>query len=116
MAISLSSANLLVGTADGLIHTYDIPSHQLMRTILTHKGAPITHIQTMIKPPDLVGHITLEIAIGSDPKDIIPVKPIMPFHRIRDVKAREGHEVTVMLQHNKMVFLFLYQSIGCSCQ
>ncbi|KAF8202202.1 WD40-repeat-containing domain protein [Pholiota molesta] len=99
ICISLTSTILLVGTTDGLIHLYDIPSHQQLRTISTHKGMSIAHLQTMIKPPDLIGHISLDFRPGgsSDSKDIIPVKPVMPFQRTRDPKAREAHEITIML-------------------
>ncbi|KAF9531734.1 WD40 repeat-like protein [Crepidotus variabilis] len=103
MAISLSSSSLVVGTVEGLVQIYDIPSHQLIRTISTHKGVPISHVQTMIKPPDLIGHISLEIQIGSDTKDVIPVKPIVPFQRTRDVKSREAHEIAVMLPYYKKI-------------
>lgn len=99
ICISLSSTILLVGTSDGLIHLYDIPSHQLLRTISTHKGMSIAHLETMIKPPDLIGHISLDFRVGTslDFKDLIPIKPIVPFQRIRDAKSREAHEVTTML-------------------
>lgn len=99
ICISLTSTILLVGTLDGLIHLYDIPSHQLLRTISTHKGMSIAHLETMIKPPDLIGHISLDFRVGAslDFKDLIPIKPIVPFQRIRDAKSREVHEVTTML-------------------
>ena len=53
----------------------------------------------MLKPPDLVGHISLSLNVGSfsDTKDIIPVRPVVPFHRMKDAKAREAHEVMMML-------------------
>jgi pre-rRNA-processing protein IPI3 len=88
-----------VGTATGLIHIYDIASHQLLRTISAHKGMSISHLTTMLKPPDLVGHISLSLNLGSsaDAKDIIPMRPIVPFHRMKDSKAREAHEVAMML-------------------
>ncbi|KAJ3517759.1 hypothetical protein NLJ89_g314 [Agrocybe chaxingu] len=97
ICISLTSTTLLVGTSEGLIHLYDIPSHQQLRTISTHKGMPIAHLETMIKPPDLIGHINLDFKTGSDPKDVIPPKPVSPFQRTRDIKARDAHEITVML-------------------
>ena len=98
ICISLTSSILLVGTSGGLIHLYDIPSHQLLRTISTHKGLSIAHLETMIKPPDLIGHISLDFRVGiADTKDTIPVKPVMPFQRMRDAKARDAHEVTMML-------------------
>ena len=98
ICISLTSSILLAGTSGGFIHLYDIPSHQLLRTISTHKGLSIAHLETMIKPPDLIGHISLDFRVGTmDTKDIIPVKPVMPFQRMRDAKARDAHEVTMML-------------------
>lgn len=99
LTISLTSSLLLVGTATGLIHLYDIASHQLLRTISTHKGMSISHLATMLKPPDLVGHISLSLNLGSsaDAKDIIPMRPVVPFHRMKDSKAREAHEVAMML-------------------
>lgn len=99
ITISLTSSLLLVGTATGLIHIYDITSHQLLRTISTHKGMSISHLATMLKPPDLVGHISLSLNIGSsaDAKDIIPMRPVAPFHRMKDSKAREAHEVAMIL-------------------
>ncbi|KAL7280794.1 hypothetical protein ACG7TL_005738 [Trametes sanguinea] len=56
MAISLTGAMLLAGTTSGLIHVYDIASHQQLRTLSSHKGMAITHLSTMLRPPDLVGH------------------------------------------------------------
>ncbi|CAL1714772.1 unnamed protein product [Somion occarium] len=99
LAISLTSSLLLVGTATGLIQIYDIASHQLLRTISTHKGFSITHLSTMLKPPDLVGHVSLSLGTGSTPdaRESIPVKPVTPFQRMRDPKARELHEVAIML-------------------
>src|SRR5882757_1049045 len=97
--MSLTGSLLLVGTATGLIHLYDIASHQLLRTISTHKGMSISHLATMLKPPDLIGHISLSLNLGgfSDTKDVIPVRPVVPFHRMKDAKARDGHEVMMML-------------------
>ncbi|KAG2353724.1 WD40-repeat-containing domain protein [Suillus spraguei] len=71
----------------------------LLRTISTHKGMSISHLTTMLKPPDLVGHVSLSLNLGSsaDAKDIIPVRPIVPFHRMKDPKTREAHEVVMML-------------------
>ncbi|KAF8075050.1 WD40-repeat-containing domain protein [Lyophyllum atratum] len=105
ISISLTSSHLLVGTETGLIHVYDIPSHQLLRTISTHKGLAITHLATMLKPPDLIGHINLNLAVGStaDTKDVIPVKPVSPFQRMRDPKMREAHEVAILLPAQRIV-------------
>jgi pre-rRNA-processing protein IPI3 len=79
---------------------YDIPSHQLMRSISTHKGLIITHLGTMLKPPDLIGHVSLNLSTSAstaDLRDVVPIKPVMPFQRIRDVKNREAHEVSMLL-------------------
>ncbi|KAF5373264.1 hypothetical protein D9615_007472 [Tricholomella constricta] len=105
LAISLTSSHLLVGTEAGLIHVYDIPSHQLLRTISTHKGLAITHLATMLKPPDLIGHVNLNLTVGniSDAKDVIPVKPISPFQRMRDPKTREAHDVLILLPAQRSV-------------
>ncbi|KAF8967688.1 WD40 repeat-like protein [Flammula alnicola] len=106
ICISLTSTILLVGTLDGLIHLYDIPSHQLLRTISTHKGMSIAHLESMVKPPDLIGHINLDFRVGNsaDSKDAIPVKPVMPFQRMWDMKARDAHEITMMLPSHNTVY------------
>ena len=99
MTISLSSSLLLVGTATGILQIFDIASHQPLRNFSTHKGFSITHIQTMLKPPDLIGHVSLSLNVGSaaDPRETIPVRPVAPFQRMRDPKTREAHEVVMML-------------------
>ncbi|KAI0352337.1 WD40 repeat-like protein [Trametes cingulata] len=102
MAISLTGSMLLAGTATGLVHIYDIASHQLLRTLSSHKGMAITHLSTMLRPPDLIGHISLTLSSGTagDARENIPVRPVAPFQRIRDAKAREAHEVNLVLPHN----------------
>ncbi|KIM68122.1 hypothetical protein SCLCIDRAFT_1209520 [Scleroderma citrinum Foug A] len=95
ISISMTTSLLLVGTVSGLIHLYDIASHQLLRSISAHKGMSITFLATMLKPPDLVGHISL--SSSADAKDVIPVRHVAPFQRMKDPKAREAHEVTMML-------------------
>lgn len=114
LSISLTSALLLVGTSTGLIQIYDIPSHQLLRTISTHKGLCISHVATMLKPPDLVGHISLTLNVGSsaDARDVIPVKPVAPFQRMRDTKAREAHEVSMILPIQDMVHIRCHINLG----
>ncbi|KAH7890699.1 WD40-repeat-containing domain protein [Phlebopus sp. FC_14] len=99
LTISFTSSLLLVGTATGLIHVFDIASHQLLRTISTHQGMSISFLATIFKPPDLIGHLSLSLNISSvaDAKDVMPVRPVAPFHRMRDAKLREAHEVTMML-------------------
>lgn len=99
MAISLTGTSLLVGTETGHINIYDILSHQLLRTISSHKGMSITYLTTMLKPVDLIGHVSLSLNVRNmlDAKDVIPVKPVMPFQRMKDAKLRDVHEVTMML-------------------
>ncbi|KAJ3837890.1 WD40 repeat-like protein [Lentinula raphanica] len=97
--LSLSlTCNLLVGTSTGLIHIYDTPTHQLLRTISTHKGLSISYLATLLKPVDLTGHVSFNLNSSVTSVDMIPVKPVVPFQRMRDAKARESHEVTMMLQ------------------
>jgi len=61
----------------------------------------ISHIQTIVKPSDLIGQISLEMKAGMDARDILPVKAVAPFQRIRDSKTREAHEVTLMWSSSK---------------
>ncbi|KAH7335164.1 WD40-repeat-containing domain protein [Rhizoctonia solani] len=89
LCISYTSTHLLIGTASGSILIYDLESHQLLRSIATHKdkGLSVTYLQCMLKPID---HDTKE-------KDPIPLRPVIPFQRMRDLKARETHQVMVMI-------------------
>ncbi|KAH9169914.1 WD40 repeat-like protein [Lactarius sanguifluus] len=87
LSFSLTGALLLAGTALGNVHVYDVPSHQLLRTINAHPA--------LLKPPDLVGHVQL----GGDKDGGIPVLPILPFQRMREARPREAHEVTMVLPH-----------------
>ena len=99
MTASVTGSSLLVGTEGGLVHLYDIASHQLLRTIASHKGGAITFLRSILKPIDLVGHISLNLHVNgaTDAKDVIPIRPILPFQRIKDAKQRDAHEVTIML-------------------
>ncbi|KIY53401.1 WD40 repeat-like protein [Fistulina hepatica ATCC 64428] len=96
MTISCTSASLLVATPAGSIHVYDIASHQLVRTIRTLNGLSVTHVATMMRPPDLIGHVSLSLGAG-DGKDTVSVRPVAIFQRTRDVKARAAHEVPMLL-------------------
>ncbi|KAI0272527.1 WD40-repeat-containing domain protein [Gloeopeniophorella convolvens] len=97
ICLSLTGALLLVGTTVGNVHVYDVPSHQLLRSINAHPGGglAVTHLTTLLKPPDLVGHVQL----GGNKDGGIPVRPIVPFQRMREARLREAHEVTMMLPH-----------------
>ncbi|KAH9975991.1 WD40 repeat-like protein [Lactifluus volemus] len=103
LALSLTGALLLAGTAIGNVHVYDVPSHQLLRTINAHPGPglAITYLATLLKPLDLVGHVHL----GGDKDGGIPVRPILPFQRMREARSREAHEVTMILPHAQKVRL-----------
>ena len=94
MAISITSALLIVGTSTGHIQIYDIASQQLIHSIVAHKDFSINDVRTMLKPRDLMGHASL-----GDPtsfKESNPIRSIAPFQRTRDPKTRENHEVLMM--------------------
>ena len=99
----MTQSILLVGTSAGEVHLYDVASHQLLRTFSPVKdkmqGLAITHIECLLKPPDLIGNISLGFNVSSmtSAKDIIPTRPILPFQRVRDAKARGAHEVSMLL-------------------
>ena len=114
LCISLNGSLLLVGTVTGLIHVYDIASHQLLRTISTHKGLSISFLATMLKPPDLVGHISLSLNVASvaDARDVMPVRPVSAFHRMKDINARELHEVPMMLPITSEVGYLFYPYVA----
>ena len=103
----MNSSQLLVGTAGGIIHIFDIASHQLLRSISSHKGSKITYLKTMLKPVDLIGHVDMSLSTGhsESTKDIMPPRSVVPFQRIRDGKAREAHEVLLMLPISSKVGL-----------
>ena len=94
----MTASQLLAGTSSGQIHIYDVESHQLLRSINTYKdkGLAITSLATLLKPPDLFGHVSLGDG-GAAARDADPIRPIAPFHRTRDASAREKHEVSMML-------------------
>ncbi|KAG8694445.1 Pre-rRNA-processing protein ipi3 [Ceratobasidium sp. 395] len=98
LAISFTSTLLLVGAASGAIHVYDIESLQLLRTIATHKdkGLSVIYLQCMLKPVDLQGHATITDG-GVSAKEPIPLRPVVPFQRMRDPKAREAHEPMMII-------------------
>ncbi|KAG8687224.1 Pre-rRNA-processing protein ipi3 [Ceratobasidium sp. 394] len=98
LCISFTSTLLLVGAASGAIHVYDIESLQLLRSITTHrdKGLSVIYLQCMLKPVDLQGHATIGDG-GASAKEPIPLRPVVPFQRMRDPKAREAHEPMMMI-------------------
>ena len=90
LALSLSFTHLLVGTQAGDIHVHSLPSHEYLRTITSH-SSPITHLSTLLRPPDLVGTgVKLEAW---------PIMEIKPLERSRLGKtARDVHAVTLLLR------------------
>ncbi|OJA20629.1 hypothetical protein AZE42_11158, partial [Rhizopogon vesiculosus] len=80
----------MAAIATGLIHLDDIASHQLLRTISSHKNMSISHLATMLKTPDVIGNISPSRDSPMQ-KDVIPVRPVVPFHRMKD--AKEGRRV-----------------------
>ena len=111
--MSLASSMLLAGTTTGLIHIYDVASHQLLRTLSTHKGTSITHLETMLRPPDLVGHVSLTLSGGgiSESKENIVVRPVATFQRIRDAKARDAHDVSLVLPQTTVCRASSFQTV-----
>lgn len=98
MTISMNASSLIVGTTNGLVNVYDIASHQLLKSISSHKGLTITHLVAMLRPPDLIGHVSVSLTTSNvGAKESLQTKPIAPFQRIRDPKAREAHEILMML-------------------
>lgn len=98
-----------MGTSTGIIHIYDIPSHQLLRTISTFKdkGLSITYLASLLKPVDLIGHVSLNIGSTRGGIDTIPVKPVSSFQRMSDAKYRDSHEVSVLLP--------VHDTVGSPC-
>ena len=112
-------ATLLVGTGSGEVLLYDVASHQLVRSFTPLKdkaqGLAITHIECLLKPPDLIGNISLGFNVSSmtSAKDVIPTKPVMPFQRVRDGKARSLHEVSMMLPSSTEVNCVMIKIFPC---
>ncbi|KAF8518999.1 WD40 repeat-like protein [Hysterangium stoloniferum] len=98
LSLSMSSSLLIAGTSSGQICIYDISSHQLLRSINTYKdkGFGITSLATMLKPPDLFGHIRLGDG-GVTVQDADPVIPLTTLQRIKDHAMRATHDVPMML-------------------
>jgi pre-rRNA-processing protein IPI3 len=90
MTLSLSTTHLLLGTYSGEIHIYSLPSHQHLRTLSSHQS-PITHISTLLRPPDLIG-------TTGGKKDGWPIMEIKALERMRAGRiAREVQECTLVL-------------------
>ena len=100
MVISLTSSYLVVGTSSARILIYDIASHQLIHTINTPKDFAVNSVQVMLKPQDLLGHAT----IGTAKNDAnTPIRSVASFQRTRDPKARNVHNILLLLPPNNKV-------------
>lgn len=102
MAISLTTSSLIVGTAAARILVYDIRSHQLIRTVNCPKDFIINSLQVMLKPQDLMGHVT--IGAAKSDTGAVPIQSITAFQRTRDPKAREAHDVLITLPPTPQVW------------
>ncbi|THH30707.1 hypothetical protein EUX98_g3472 [Antrodiella citrinella] len=53
----------------------------------------------MLKPPDLIGHVSLSLSPGgsAEAKEGLPQIPVASFQRMQDPKVREAHEVALKL-------------------
>ena len=114
MALSLSSSQLLIGTKAGDIHIHALPSHQHLRTISAHaQTGAISHISTMLCPPDLVGRpfradewAVMEIRnlermrVGRAAKDAQEVVVVLPgaSGNFAAVDALRGHGAELQVQ------------------
>ena len=98
LSLAMTASQLLVGTSSGQIHIYDVESRQLLRSIDVYKdkGLAVASLTTLLKPPDLFGHVSFGDG-GASTRDADPVRPVAPFQKIRNASAREKHEVAVML-------------------
>lgn len=99
LSISLASSWLLAGTEAGTVQIYDVLSHQFLRSISAHqdKGLRITTLATMLKPLDLLGHVSLNLGAGVKEGCGVYPKPVMPFMKMKDAKARDKKEVWMMI-------------------
>lgn len=101
---------LLCGTASGHIYVHALPSHQLVRTLTTHVGSPVSHLSTMLKPPDMAADIGgVSLAASAAASSGVgktnaggsgwPVMEVRAFERMRvGRKERDVQEVSVMLR------------------
>jgi hypothetical protein len=78
LSLSLSSSALLLGTSTGQIQIHAIPSLQHLRTIspAAHKGCPVTHLSTFLKPSDLHGLERMRVGRGEREKHEVLVNNV----------------------------------------
>lgn len=81
----------------------------------------------MLKPPDLIGHASLSLGPGSTGVGVgsgatsagsggsggeIGLKPVMPFQRMKEARARDAHEVIMILPVQDMVKALFPSRLG----
>jgi pre-rRNA-processing protein IPI3 len=97
MALSLSTTHLLIGTPTGDIHIHALPSHQHLRTLQSHSGS-ITHLSTLLRPPDLIS--------GSGKSKMTESFPLMDIKTLERMKvgraARDLHEPVILIRPNTL--------------
>ncbi|GHJ90405.1 hypothetical protein NliqN6_6807 [Naganishia liquefaciens] len=107
LVLSKSQSHLVSGTASGHIYIHALPSHQHLRTITSHVGVPVTHLSTLIRPPDLVGSVSLRDAANAATSShgvvapgAWPVKEIKQFERMKVIKrdARHTGDLGILLR------------------
>lgn len=106
LVLSKSQSHLISGTASGHIYIHSLPSHQHLRTITSHIGVPITHLSTLLRPPDLVGSVSLRDAAnaatsnGSVAPGAWPVREVKQFERMKVLKRDVRHmgDVGILLR------------------
>lgn len=104
----MTLTHLLLGTSTGQIHLHSLPNLQHIRTLspLSHKGCPISHLSTMLKPVDLHGTVSL----GSGQDDKWPVRTVGVLERMRvGRKERERHVVSAAVPEHEDIFNVLPQ-------
>jgi pre-rRNA-processing protein IPI3 len=98
---------LLAGTSRGQVHVFDVSSHQLLRSFSPAGAAAaagagagatmaVTFLRAGLRPPDLVGHVSLDTGGATRGTPEIVPRTVVPFQRTRDARAREKHEVWVV--------------------
>ncbi|WWD21046.1 hypothetical protein CI109_105527 [Kwoniella shandongensis] len=95
LTLSISTTHLLLGTSLGSISIHSLPSHQHLRTLSSHAG-PITHLSTLLRPPDLISAPGSTTGNNAENWPIIEIKNLERMKSTRSIK--EVQESTVLLR------------------
>ncbi|OCF44890.1 pre-rRNA-processing protein IPI3 [Kwoniella heveanensis CBS 569] len=101
LALSISATHLLVGTSEGTIQLYALPSHQHLRTLSPHAG-PVAHLSTLLRPVDLVASSSASGAGLVSKADQWPIMEVKAFERMKARSPQHTQEVTIRLQPSSM--------------